>query len=213
MGVIRAFWRLLELSLLALLAFAMATLVGILLYEPPAQRPYAAIVVLSEGVSADGTLSVQTAQRTLTGVARYEAGVAPLVVFSGGDGGPEPKSKAAHMADVAIDAGLPAEVALIEGASHSTLQNALYTARLAPQLRDQPILLVTHRYHGMRARASFWWAGFRDVSFAAADPDEIVWAGAQWEPVKWAGNTARAAAFSLASLVGLGGPQLDAFLK
>lgn len=211
--MIRALWRLLELGLLALLGFAMATLTGILLYEPPEQGSYAAIVVLSEGVAADGTLSAQTAQRTLAGVSFYESGAAPLVIFSGGDGGPEPKSKGALMADVAIDAGLPAENSRVEGASHSTLQNALYTARIAPELLDAPIILVTHRYHGMRARASFWWAGFRNVSFAAADPEEIVWAGAQWEPIKWAANTARATAFSLATLIGLSGPRLDAFLK
>jgi uncharacterized SAM-binding protein YcdF (DUF218 family) len=211
--MIRAAWRLVELALLALGAFGLATLAGILLYEPPAPGPYAAIVVLSEGVAADGTLSAQTAARTRTGVDLYEAGLAPLVVFSGGKGGPEPKSKGALMADVAVASGLPRDVVRVEGASHSTLHNALYTARLAPDLQDQPILIVTHRYHAMRALASFWWAGFGDVTFAAADPARIVWDGAEWEPVKWAGNTARAAVFSLGTLLGAGGPQLDELLR
>lgn len=212
MGVIRAIWRLIEAGFLILIGFALATLAGIVLYEPPERGEYAAIVVLSHGVAADGTLSPQTAARTETGVALYEAGLAPRVVFSGGLGGLEPKSKGALMADAAIADGLPESVAEIEGDSHSTLQNALYTARLAPDLLDQPILVVTHRYHGMRSLASFWWAGFEDVEFAAADPGRIVWHGAGVEPIKWVGNVLRAAVFSIGDAIGFGGPELDALL-
>ncbi|MDD9715578.1 YdcF family protein [Dinoroseobacter sp. PD6] len=212
MGVMRALWQLCKIGVLVLMGFAVATFAGIVLYEPPARSEYAAIVVLSHGVAADGTLSPQTAARTQAGLDAFEAGYAPKVIFSGGLGGLEPASKGALMAEAAIAAGLPAEVAMVEGESHSTLQNALFTARLVPELRDQPVLLVTHRYHGMRSIASFWWAGFRDLDLVAADPDRIEWQGAAAEPIKWAGNMVRGAVYSVAAALGLGGPRLDALL-
>lgn len=206
--------RLFQAGIIAAALCVMASLGSVLLYEPPARNTtYAAIVVLSEGVFPDGELSAQTAARTMTAVALFEDGLAPRVVFSGGLGGTEPASKGALMADVAREAGLPADAILIEGDSHSTLQNALFTADIVPELRQSPVLLVTHRYHGLRSLASFWWAGFEDVSFAAADPDAIVWDGAEWEPVKWAGNIVRAAAFSIATAVGVDRATADPWLR
>ncbi|WP_424970065.1 YdcF family protein [Dinoroseobacter sp. S76] len=206
-------WRLIEIGLLLLVGFGLATLAGILLYDAPERDDYAAIVVLSHGALPDGSLTAQSEARTRAGIALYETGIAPRLVMSGGQGTTDPESKAALMAALARSEGVPDEALLAEGGSHSTLQNALYTARLAPDLLEAPILLVTHRYHGARSIASFWWAGFEDIHFAAADPEEIIWPGAEWEPIKWAGNVLRAAGYSIASGIGLEGPQLDTVLN
>ncbi|WP_424976209.1 YdcF family protein [Dinoroseobacter sp. S124A] len=209
----RALWRLAEIGLLLLVGFGLATLAGILLYDPPDRSDYAAIVVLSHGAFPDGGLTDQTEARTRAGIALYEAGRAPMLVMSGGQADTDPAPKAVLMAELARTEGVADAALLVEDASHSTLQNALFTARLAPDLQEAPILLVTHRYHGARSIASFWWAGFDDIHFAAADPQDPVWPGSQWEPIKWAGNVVRAAGYSVARAVGVDGPQLDAVLN
>ncbi|MEM1079568.1 MAG: YdcF family protein [Pseudomonadota bacterium] len=209
----RGVLRLAEIGLLLLVGFGLATLAGILLYEPPNREDYAAIVVLSHGAFPDGSLTAQTEARTRAGISLYETGLAPRLVMSGGKADADPAPKAVLMAGLARTEGVPETALLVEDASHSTLQNALYTARLAPELLDAPILLVTHRYHGARSVASFWWAGFEDIHLAAADPEDAVWGGAEWEPIKWAGNTVRAAGYSVAAGLGLGTPRLDMVLN
>ena len=104
------------------------------------------------------------------------------------------------MRDIAVAAGIPPEAILVEGASRSTLQNAMFTADIEGLDKDAAILLVTHKYHLPRANASFRWAGFSDVTNVAANPEEGIEfnQGLLWEAVKWPYNILRAAAASAA---------------
>ena len=163
--------------------------------EPPTGE---AIVVLAGNAGKNGGgLTGETEARLAKGVELFEAGAASVLVVTGG--GTPPVSEA--MRDAALAAGVPAEAILVENASHSTLQNALFTADFEALDKDAPIIIVSHRYHLPRANASFRWAGFSTVESVAADPDGgfSISEGLLWESLKWPLNILRAAAASAAN--------------
>ena len=104
------------------------------------------------------------------------------------------------MAEQARASGVPDEALLVEPASRSTLQNALFTGDLEALDKTQPVLLVSQRFHLPRAWASFRWAGFQSVEIIAADGSEefTIDRHLLWESVKWPFNILRGAAASVA---------------
>lgn len=181
-----------------------AALIGtglyVALYEPPDEVPSgAAIVALAGNAAQAGGVNGETEMRIERAVELYEAGAAPVLVVTGGTSGDAP-SVAEAMKEYAVANGVPEDAILVEDASRSTLQNALFSADLAELDKSEPIIIVTHRYHMPRARASFRWAGFENVTGAAADNVEgfLISEGLLWESVKWPLNVVRAAAASAA---------------
>jgi uncharacterized SAM-binding protein YcdF (DUF218 family) len=170
------------------------------MYEGKIDLPEAeAIVVVSGNAGKNGGMLGETEARLNRAVALYNEGLAPRLILSGGS-----KSDAETVADAmkatAIAGGVPENAITIEGASHSTLQNAIFAADIEDLSKAAPILLVTHRYHLPRANASFRWAGFSDITNVAADPDGgfQITPGLLWESVKWPLNVLRAGAASAA---------------
>lgn len=207
-----------RLTLLALLAMALpfaATVIFALTYRAPEAPRAAAIVVLSGNALYRGELVGATLGRTEAGIDLWRRGAAPLLVMSGGTTDRRRTLiVGARMRDHALAAGLPPEAVLTEGASHSTLQNALFSARLPGIDPAQPVIVVTERYHLPRAWASFHWAGFRDVTLWASDSgplrlsDDVL-----AEAVKWPANALRAAGVSLARLAGVPDSRTDPLLQ
>ena len=154
------------------------------------------IVVLAGNAAKNGALNGQTGLRLDKAIALYEAGAAPKILVTGGGEPPV----AVTMRDTAIEAGVPEADIIVEDASHSTLQNALFSADIEELNADGKVILVTHRYHLPRAWASYRWAGFSNVTRVAADPDAgfNITPSLLWETVKWPLNVARAAAASAA---------------
>jgi len=170
------------------------------MYEGKTDLPEAeAIVVVSGTAGKNGGMLGETEARLNRAVALYNEGLAPRLILSGGS-----KSDAETVADAmkadAIAGGVPENAITVEGASHSTLQNAIFAADIEDLSKAAPILLVTHRYHLPRANASFRWAGFSDITNVAADPDGgfQITPGLLWESVKWPLNVLRAGAASAA---------------
>ena len=100
------------------------------------------------------------------GISLYLAGVAPLLVLSGG--GRQAVPEAEVMRDLALAAGLPPSALLLEPRSRTTLENAEETAKLLIPGRQSAIVLVTDGYHALRARLLFRMAGFRVVAVHTA---------------------------------------------
>ena len=170
------------------------------MYEAKIDLPEAeAIVVVSGNAGKNGGMLGETEARLNRAVALYNEGLAPRLILSGGS-----KSDAETVADAmkaaAIAGGVPENAITVEGASHSTLQNAIFAADIENLSKAAPILLVTHRYHLPRANASFRWAGFSDITNVAADPEGgfQITPGLLWESVKWPLNVLRAGAASAA---------------
>lgn len=146
-------------------AFVASTLIGLLesQYPPvalPAAQTYGAIVVLGGGLRSAGTLrpetelSWMTMERTVCGVQLYEAGVAPRLVFTGGDSAifGEGPVEAEEMKRLALRMGVPEEAIAVEGASRTTYESAVETGQM---LGGTPVLLVTSASHIPRALGLF----------------------------------------------------------
>ena len=187
-----------SLAVLSVWGALIGTALYVALYTPPGEPPAGkAIVILAGNAGKIGTgLSGETAERLEKGLELYRQGAATILVVTGGGTPPV----AEHMAEALLNEGVPADAILTENKSHSTLQNALFTADFDRVVLTDPIILVTHRYHLPRAKASFQWAGFTDVTNFAADTTTgfSFSQGLLWEAVKWPLNVLRAAAATAA---------------
>lgn len=173
-----------------------------------------AIVVLSGPLGVEPPLVGETLARTERGIALYEAGVAPLIVMTGGTEEDGVAPVAERMKAHAVARGVPAEAVLVEPASHSTLQNARFTMDLDAMSPNSRLILVTHRYHLPRGWASFRWAGFSDVRLVAADEGTVaITLDLLMEGIKWPVNLVRAAGASVADLAGVERGEVDPWLR
>ncbi len=187
-------------AIISVWAALIGTALYVALYEAPETVPNGdAIVVVSGNAANSGGLVGEARVRLDRAIALYNDGKAPRLVVSGGTVG-NGGTVADAMKEAAIAAGVPEEAITVESTSHSTLQNALFSADIDDLEKGAPILLVSHRYHLPRANASFRWAGFGDITNVAADPEGgfQLTAGLLWESVKWPLNVVRAAAASAA---------------
>lgn len=116
------------------------------------------IMCLGAGMDAGGNLGPAAQTRTARCVDLYNAGRAPIVVFSGGTASDTSPTAGGQMALLAQSLGIPATATVVEGRAQSTLQNALFSLPLAPDATD--MIIVTEAFHLPRAWASFRWAAF-----------------------------------------------------
>ncbi|MGI9394877.1 MAG: YdcF family protein [Boseongicola sp.] len=186
--------------ILSIWAALIGTALYVALYEAPEAIPSGeAIVVVSGNAAKSGGLVGETQVRLDRAIELYNDERAPRLIVSGGTVDSD-TTVAAAMKAAAVAAGVPEDAITVEDGSHSTLQNALFTADIEDLEKAAPILLVSHRYHLPRANASFRWAGFSDVISVAADPEAgfQLTSGLLWESIKWPLNVVRAGAASAA---------------
>lgn len=128
-----------------------------------------AIVVLGARIGDDGAASPALARRVELGVALFQAGLAKHLVLSGGGRGHrcETMREADIMRAIALAGGIPEHALLIERNSRNTVENAIETARQLASVNGNSVLLVTDRYHALRARLLFRAVGPRVVAFHA----------------------------------------------
>jgi uncharacterized SAM-binding protein YcdF (DUF218 family) len=133
------------------------------------------IIVLGARVLDDGSASGSLAARTAHAVALYRRGLAPLILFSGGVGEHAP-AEALVARQLALDAGVPPEACLVETDSHSTAQNAEFSARLLFARGVREAIVVSDPYHLYRARQYFRHEGLAVMtSPAPLAARDLVW--------------------------------------
>ena len=82
---------------------------------------------------------------------RYEAGFAPRIIVSGGQGADEPISEAESMRRYLVALGMPNEVIKLEDKSTNTQQNMEYSKAIMDAEGYHSALIVTSDYHLWRA--------------------------------------------------------------
>ena len=129
--------------------------------DPPLERgePADTIVCLGAG-SSDNRLTRNSYERAATCADLYLEGAAPQIAFTGIVAAP-------LMADVALSRGVPAAAIVVEDASRSTLQNALFTAQIVPE--DRHVIVVTDAFHLPRSWVAFRVMGYDNITLAASD--------------------------------------------
>ncbi|MDO6733215.1 YdcF family protein [Octadecabacter sp. 1_MG-2023] len=134
-----------------------------------------AIVCLGGGMSSNGTLGAPVLTRIERCVQLYEAGLAPVILFTGGTATPEGVTAGGQMGRYAVGLGLPVSAVVEEGRAQSTLQNALFSLGLIPEARS--LIVVTEAFHLPRSWASFHWASWElnqsDVSVALVKSEDV----------------------------------------
>jgi uncharacterized SAM-binding protein YcdF (DUF218 family) len=127
-------------------------------------RPQAcdAIVVPGCAVLRDGGPSPPLARRVQRAVDLWRSGVAPRLVLTGGLG-EHPPAEARVAADYAQSLGVPSEVLVLEERSHSTEENARFTAA---RIDARRVAVVTDSYHALRTYLVFR-RYFEEVAVAA----------------------------------------------
>jgi uncharacterized SAM-binding protein YcdF (DUF218 family) len=121
--------------------------------------PSDVVVVLGARVLPGGQPSPALQARIEKAVELYHQGLAPRLLFSGGVG-VHPPSEARVMRELAVRLGVPSEACLLEEQSHSTEQNARFSADVLRSLGARRVVVVSDPYHLLRARQYFRLEGF-----------------------------------------------------
>jgi len=118
-------------------------------------RPPVADAIVVLGCRGPGALK----RRLEIGIRLFENGAAPLLVLSGGGGGPLPEAESMQRA--ALAHGVPQTALLVDSVSRNTFENARETARLLGARGLGSVLTVSDRAHLRRAAVLFRLAGLR----------------------------------------------------
>ena len=137
---------LIVLAVLGIIAAAAFFSVGFFLSPQSSLTKSDAIVAISGG---------ETDSRATEAVKLYQDGWAPTLIFSGAARDSTGPSNAAHMKQLAIADGVPADAILIDETATNTIQNAEGVASISRDHQYHRVILVTSPYHQRRASLTF----------------------------------------------------------
>lgn len=109
-----------------------------------------ALLVLGYPANQDGTPSPEQRERVLEAVREYQAGVAPIIIFSGG-AVHNPFIEADVMAKLAKDSGVPARAIVEEPRARNTIQNVEYATQIMRAHQWDSVEAITTPAHERRA--------------------------------------------------------------
>ncbi len=141
------------------------------------RRPADAIVVFGARAYADGRMSTALHDRARTGVDLYQAGLAPLLVFSGGPGDGDVHETEA-MRRYAVARGVPERAIVRDEDGLDTQRTVDNTAPRFRQHGQTRILAVSQFYHLPRIKLAYVRAGI-DVYTVPAEPSATLY-GLPW---------------------------------
>ena len=130
----------------------------LLMSEAPSQAD--AIVVFAGGVGESGQAGGGYQERVREAVELYQAGFAPLMIFSSGY--EFAFREAEVMRSLAMSQGVPASAIVLETRASSTYENVVFVYELLEEHESNTILLVSSPYHMRRALLT-WEAQAPDV--------------------------------------------------
>ncbi|GGO07413.1 YdcF family protein [Saccharibacillus kuerlensis] len=106
--------------------------------------------------------------------AGYRSGEYPMLVVSGGLDSPEMKlTEAEGMAEYLQKLGIPKEHILLENEATSTYENLLFSRRIMEEYGMQTATIVTHQFHGARARDIAEFLHYEDPQFIVTPTREL----------------------------------------
>ena len=129
-------------------------------------QPSDVIIVLGAAVWPQGQPSPALRRRVAHAVRLFQNGEGRYVLMTGGVG-VLPPAEADVMRQLAIEAGVPDSHIVVEDQAHSTFDSAVYCYRICQQHGWTTALIVTDRYHLLRALLTFYSFGLRVRGSAA----------------------------------------------
>jgi vancomycin permeability regulator SanA len=122
------------------------------------RRPADAVVVFGAKAFASGNPSPPLEERVRTACDLYHAGLAPLVIFSGGPGAGEVHETEA-MRRLALQLGVPGEAMILDRHGVNTQATVANTVQICERLQFRKVLAVSHFYHLPRVKLAYRRAG------------------------------------------------------
>ena len=147
-GMLGWLWRLFVLVLVWLLCVT-----GWIMWVGERDQAAKADAIIVLGAAAyDAKPSPVFQERIRHGLDLYEAGYAPLLIFTGGYGGSGARFSESQVARrYALKQGVPAKAILIETQSRNTVQNLVEAKRLMDQHDLHRVIIVSDPLHMARA--------------------------------------------------------------
>lgn len=137
--------------------FAALLLLAVVLYGyRDGAAPADAILVLGSGLEADGAPGATLTIRAGRGAALYERGLASVVICAGGPTGLTDRSEADACGAELRRFGVPPSAVVLEERSFNTDENVAYTLEIMAARGLDSVVVVSSRYHLLRARWLFW---------------------------------------------------------
>lgn len=174
---VRARERWLALAVLALLGLAFPVAQMMCFGSTDYSRPADAIVVFGARAYADGRMSTALHDRTRTAVDLYRAGVAPVLIFSGGPGDGDVHETEA-MRRWALTQGVPESAIMRDEGGLSTQHTVENTVSRFRKHGFERVLAVSQFYHLPRIKLAYLRAGV-DVYTVPARPSAPLY-GLPW---------------------------------
>lgn len=122
------------------------------------RRPADVVVVFGAKAFASGKPSPPLEERVRTACELYHAGLAPLLMFSGGPGAGDVHETEA-MRRLAVQLGVPVEAIILDRDGLSTQTTVANTVQLFDQMHLRRVLAVSHFYHLPRVKLAYRRAG------------------------------------------------------
>jgi uncharacterized SAM-binding protein YcdF (DUF218 family) len=132
---------------------------------PPLTSPQLSDAIVVLGGGTEPLLTPRTmvevnaaSDRVLYAVQLYKAGVAPVILLSGGDIDfldQSNTSPAEDMAELMVLTGVPQSDLILQGKSQNTQEDAIFSCQLIKENKYQSVILVTSALHMPRSVALF----------------------------------------------------------
>lgn len=114
-------------------------------------EPSDVIIVLGAGLRRDGRAGDVLWRRSTRAADAYHEGLAQHIVCTGGVSEHQTRSEASACRELLLERGVPDAAIFLEGNSHSTEENALYTRDIMTQNGWTTAIVVSDSYHMFRA--------------------------------------------------------------
>ncbi len=116
-----------------------------------ATAPADVIITLGAGLRRDGRAGLALSRRSLRAAELWRAGIAPVVICTGGKAEPFRRSEADACREILRAQGLPQASILLEETSRSTEENAIFSSQIMAAHDWTSAVLVSDSYHMLRA--------------------------------------------------------------
>lgn len=181
-------------------------------------EPVDAAIVLGAGFDPDGRIAWNSRRRVQAAVRLLEAGKADVLILSGN--GPRPwfGTVAEMMRDYALDVGVPPEKLIVEPDATTTVQNLIFSFRIADRNGYRRLALVSDAFHLPRSWALAAWMGRPDVELVSVDHRPWTWRPEDAflnmrEALAWWFNLGKVAAWETLSALGYENDELEEMIR
>lgn len=136
------------------------------------RRPADVIVVFGALAYADGTLSAPLYDRVQTACRLYQAGYAPLLIFSGGPSAGD-MYEAEAMRRMAVEQGVPNSAVLLDREGLDTRATVHNTVPIFRKRGIRQVITVSQFYHLPRIKMAYRREGYDVITVPAAETHHI----------------------------------------